>query len=126
VHFVHVILSSRPFGTAGTVSSSTALGRRKKNGETLDAWLFEAAIQPNDAWTFFARAEQVDQGELTPAHDICAVRKVSIGAIHDWRLSDDNQPGVGALFNGFDIPRPKSTSYGGAGGAMVFGRIKIG
>jgi hypothetical protein len=47
--------------------------------------------------------------ELAPGSTY-TVRKVSLGAIHDWRLSDDIKLGVGALINGFDIPAPLSAS----------------
>jgi len=118
-------LYGRAFGSAGFVSATGGWARKDKDGETLDAWLFESAIQFNDAWTVFARAEQVDQAELAPGN-IYTVRKVSIGAIHDWRLSDDIKLGVGALINGFDIPSPLSASYGDTGGGMAFVRLKIG
>ncbi len=88
------------------------------------AWLFEGSVQFNDSWAVFARAEQVDQAELAPP-SVYTVRKVSIGAIHDGRLSDDIKLGVGVLINGFDIPSPLSASYGDPGGGMAFVRLKI-
>ncbi|HRD27392.1 MAG TPA: hypothetical protein PLO65_03730 [Caulobacter sp.] len=118
-------LYGRAFGSAGFVSATGAWARKDKDGETLDAWLFESAIQFNDSWTLFARAEQVDQAELAPGN-IYTVRKVSLGAIHDWRVGDDIKLGVGALINGFDIPSPLAASYGDAGGGMAFVRLKIG
>ncbi len=54
------------------------------------------------------------------------MRKLSIGAIHDWRVSGDAKLGVGVLFNGFDIPGPLAATYGDAGGGVIFVRIKIG
>jgi hypothetical protein len=118
-------LYARPFGSAGLFTGTAAFGRKDKDGETLDAWLFEGAIQLNDAWTIFGRAEQVDQAELAPP-SIYTVRKVSLGAIHDWRLNDDIKLGVGVLINGFDIPAPLSAAYGDTGGGMAFVRLKIG
>jgi hypothetical protein len=118
-------LYGRAFGSSGFASATGAWARKEKDGDTLDAWLFEGAVQVNDAWTVFTRAEQVDQAELAPGN-IYTVRKVSLGVIHDWRLSDDIKLGVGALINGFDIPSPLSASYGDAGGGMAFMRLKIG
>ncbi|CAN1546756.1 hypothetical protein MCEMIH16_01993 [Caulobacteraceae bacterium] len=118
-------LYGRAFGSSGFASATGAWARKEKDGKTLDAWLFEAALQFNDGWTVFTRAEQVDQAELAPGN-IYTVRKVSLGAIHDWRLGDNVKLGVGALVNGFDIPSPLSTSYGDAGGGMAFVRLKIG
>jgi len=124
-------LYAKRFGSAGLVSSTAAWARKQKKPDDveLDAWLFEAAVQPDDRWTIFARAEQIDTDELTlggghgPVH---TVRKLSVGAIHDWRLSDNIKLGVGALINTFDIPSPLSSSYGDAGGGMAFVRLKIG
>ena len=124
-------LYARRFGSAGLVSGTAAWARKQKKPDNveLDAWLFEAAVQPDDRWTVFARAEQVDQDELTlggghgPAY---TVRKLSVGAIHDWRLSDNVKFGVGALINAFDIPSPLSASYGDTGGGMAFVRLKVG
>jgi len=124
-------LYARRFGSAGLVSGTAAWARKQKKPDNveLDAWLFEAAVQPDDRWTVFARAEQIDTDELTlggghgPAY---TVRKLSVGAIHDWRLSDSIKVGVGALVNGFDIPSPLSASYGDTGGGMAFVRLKVG
>ncbi len=54
------------------------------------------------------------------------MRKLSVGAIHDWRLSDTLKLGVGGLVNGFDIPAPLSAGYGDPGGGMAFVRLKVG
>ncbi|MES2034974.1 MAG: hypothetical protein V4466_12425 [Pseudomonadota bacterium] len=124
-------LYAKRFGSAGLVSGTAAWARKQKKPDDveLDAWLFEGAVQPDDRWTLFARAEQIDTDELTlggghgPAY---TVRKLSIGAIHDWRLSDSVKVGVGALINAFDIPAPLDSSYGDPGGGMAFVRLKVG
>jgi hypothetical protein len=115
---------ARSVGDNGKVYATGAFGRKRREGETLDAWLFEGAWVPNDAWTVFGRVEQIDAAELAPG--TFTVRKLSVGAIHDWRLGDDVKLGVGALINGFDIPDPLAASYGDAGGGMVFLRLKVG
>ena len=124
-------LYAKRIGSAGLVSGTVAWARKEKKPDDveLDAWLVEAAWQPDDRWTVFTRAEQIDTDELTPGGGhgpAYTVRKLSIGAIHDWRLSDSVKLGVGALFNSFDIPSPLAASYGDTGGGMAFVRLKIG
>ena len=106
----------------GWAAKAFVMVRSEASAERLEPRIAPAASAP---WTVFARAEQVDQAELAPGN-IYTVRKVSLGAIHDWRLSDDIKIGVGALINGFDIPSPLSASYGDTGGGMAFVRLKIG
>jgi len=124
-------LYARRIGSAGLASATFAWARKAKKPDDLqlDAWLVEAAWQPDDRWTIFTRAEQIDTDELTLGHGhgpVYTVRKLSVGAIHDWRLSEDIKLGVGVLVNGFDIPAPLSTGYGDAGGGMAFVRLKVG
>ncbi len=124
-------LYARKVGSSGLASATFAWARKEKKPDNLelDAWLLEAAWQPDDRWTVFTRAEQIDTDELNPGHGhgpVYAVRKLSVGAIHDWRLSETLKLGVGMLVNGFDIPAPLSASYGDAGGGMAFVRLKIG
>ena len=123
-------LYARRVGSAGLASATFAWARKEKKPDNLelDAWLVEAAWQVDDRWTVFTRAEQIDTDELSGhGHGpVYTVRKLSVGAVHDWRLSDNVKLGVGALVNGFDIPSPLSASYGDAGGGMAFVRLKIG
>lgn len=124
-------LYAKRIGSAGLVSGTFAWARKEKKPDDvqLDAWLVEAAWQPDDRWTVFTRAEQIDTDELTlgGGHGpVYTVRKLSVGAIHDWRLSDNVKLGVGALINAFDIPSPLAASYGDTGGGMAFVRLKIG
>jgi hypothetical protein len=124
-------LYARRIGSSGLASATFVWARKEKKPDNLqlDAWLVEAAWQPDDRWTIFTRAEQIDTDELTLGHGhgpVYTVRKLSVGAIHDWRLSEDIKLGVGVLANGFDIPGPLSTGYGDAGGGMAFVRLKVG
>jgi hypothetical protein len=122
-------LYSRRFGSNGVASATLAWARKDKvPGDTSQAWLAEGAVQPDDRWTIFARAEQVDQDELTPGlhhGPTYTVRKASLGVIRDWRLGDSVKIGLGALVNAYDIPAPLSASYGDPGGGMVFVRLKV-
>jgi hypothetical protein len=126
---------AQPVGTAGLVSATFAWARKEKKPDDvqLDAWLVEGAWRVDDRWTIFTRAEQIDTDELGHhgggggGHGpVETVRKLSVGAIHDWRLSDNVKVGVGALVNAFDIPSSLAHDYRGPGGGMAFVRLKIG
>jgi len=119
---------ARPVGDGGLFSATAAWARKDKvPGEALDGMLIEAAFRSNDAWTFFTRAEQVDQDELSgvehgPAY---TVRKLSLGAIRDFRVSELVKVGVGAQVSAFDIEEPLGSTYGDPTAATVFVRLKI-
>jgi len=119
---------ARRVGDSGLFSATAAWARKDKvPGEVLDAVLIEAAFQPNDAWTFFTRAEQVEQDELGeiehgPAY---VVRKVSLGAIRDFQVSEMVKLGLGAQVSAFDIEEPLGASYGNPTAGTVFVRLKI-
>jgi hypothetical protein len=119
---------ARRVGDSGLFSATAAWARKDKvPGEVLDAGLIEAAFMPNGAWTFFTRAEQVEQDELGeiehgPAY---VVRKVSLGAIRDFQVSDRVKLGVGAQVNAFDIEEPLGATYGDPTAGTVFVRLKI-
>ncbi len=110
----------------GPFSATAAWARKDKvPGEALDAALVEAAFRPAEGWTIFARAEQVEQDELSgpghgPAHK---VRKASVGAVRDFRVSEHVTFGVGGLASAFDAP--SSLGYGDPGGGMAFVRLKL-
>lgn len=110
----------------GPWALTAAWGRKDKTpGEALDAALLEAAFKPNEAWTVFARAEQVDQDELGGGHGpVFTVRKASVGAVHDWQVAEHVKLGVGGLVSGIDAPA--ALGYGSPAGGMAFVRLKIG
>lgn len=121
---------TRPVGDHGWWSTTAAWGRRSAEHGDLDAWLLESAIKPDDAWTVFGRLERVDNNELTSSagHHGRAetVGKLSIGAIHDWRLADHLKVGLGGLYAWNDLPRGLTPSYGrDPAGAMAFLRFKV-
>lgn len=124
-------LYARPVGAEGLVSASVAWARKEKSPDdaTLDAWLFEGAWRIDDRWTVFTRAERIDTDELGGhgGHGpVYTVGKLSVGAIHDWRLSRNVKVGVGALVNAFDVPSALAQEYRGPGGGMAFVRLKVG
>lgn len=115
----------------GSVSATVAWARKDKvPGEVLDAALLEAAFLPNDQWTLFGRAEQVDQDELSHEHEghgpAYVVRKVSVGAIRDFRVSEHVKVGVGAQISAVDVEEPLGATYGDPTAATVFLRLKVG
>jgi hypothetical protein len=118
---------TRRIGEAGWWSLTGAFSNKERSdGVSLDAWLAEGALHPNDRWTIFARAEQVETDEL----DHIAVRgvgRISLGAIRDFRLNDHAVLGVGALAQQHFAPDALEPSYDGdPQGAMAFVRLKIG
>jgi hypothetical protein len=119
-------LYSRPFGNGGSVSATLAWARKDRiPGDALQAWLFEGAVKPDEHWTVFTRAEQVEQDELAGHHGgVSTVRKLSVGAIYDLPLSDNVKLGFGGLASAFDVPA--SLGYDEPTGGMAFVRLKIG
>ena len=121
---------TRPLGSHGWWSSTIAWGRRRSEHQDLDALALETAVKPGGDWTIFARAEWTRNNELTfaggehgPAFD---VGKVSVGAVHDWRVADHLLFGVGGLYALDFAPSALEEAYGGdPRGAMAFVRLKI-
>jgi hypothetical protein len=120
-----------PFGDRGWWSSTLAWGRRSSSHVDLDAWVLESAVKLNDAWTVFSRGEWTQNNELVelgdhpgPTYD---VGKVSVGAVHDWRLAEHVKFGVGGLYAVNFVPGALKPLYGGdsPNGAMGFVRFKL-
>jgi hypothetical protein len=115
-----------PLGEDGAWSTTLAWGRKRHDGDGSDGFLLETALHPNAAWTLFARAEQIDSAELVPSAAPRDVRKVSLGALHDWRVAPLARLGVGGLFSWDHTPGALAAAYGDAPhGAMGFVRIRI-
>ena len=121
-----------PLGHGAWWSTTVAWGqRRSTGGPALAAEILETAVKPSDPWTVFARAEHTQNNELTgrggAAGPVYAVGKISVGAIHDWWLSDHTRLGVGGLYAFNFVPGALAPLYGGsdAQGAMAFVRLKL-
>ncbi|MND07367.1 hypothetical protein D3C83_292830 [compost metagenome] len=54
------------------------------------------------------------------------MRKLSAGAIRDFRVSEHVKVGVGAQLSAFDIEEPLGATYGDPTAATVFLRLKVG
>jgi hypothetical protein len=118
-------LYARPFRRDGAISATFAWARKDRiPGDALQAWLFEGALQPDQHWTVFTRAEQVEQDELAGHHGgVATVRKLSVGAIYDVPLRPHVKVGLGGLVSAFDAPA--SLGYDDPTGGMAFVRLKI-
>ena len=130
------IIYTRPIGTTGFWSTTFAWGRRidhepAEPSTSLDAFVLESAIHPNDRWTFFGRAERVDHDELLPAPGdfhgpAFTVGKLSAGAIRDVPIVDHLKVGLGALASRTFVPGGLSAAYGGdRWSGEVFLRFRI-
>jgi len=116
----------RPFGDHGTFAATAAWARKDKvPGPAMDAALLEAELMPNNAWTVFGRAEEAQQDELSGVEHgpIYTVRKLSLGAIRDFRVSEKVKVGLGAQVGAYDAP--KALGYDSPTSGTVFLRLKI-
>ncbi len=108
----------------GSWSTTLAFGHKTlTHGPALSAVLLESALQPDTRWTFFTRAEWVQENELAPG--VHSVGKVSLGAIRDFPVSRHAKVGVGALVSGYTLPQALKAAYGGPVSGMGFLRLKI-
>jgi hypothetical protein len=120
---------TRRVGEEGWWSTTLAFSNKERSdGVSLDAWLVEAALHPNDRWTFFARGEAIETDELGAHHGpVESVSRISLGAIRDFRLNENTVFGVGALVEQHFASSALEPSYDGdPQGAMAFVRLKIG
>jgi hypothetical protein len=115
-----------PFGKGGWWSSTLAYGSKRSSltHQALGGFLAESAIKPNDPWTFYARAETVENPELAASGLVENVGEVSFGAVHDWRVSKRLKFGIGVQ-QAFDFA-PSALGYGSdPRGTLAFVRLKI-
>lgn len=119
----------------GEVSFTGAFARKDTSEDvSLDAWLGEAAYRPGfGPWTVFSRFEAIETDELGdhvahghhgPVEDVI---RLSLGASHDFRLSDDVTLVLGASLTQNWTSGELSPLYDGDPmGALAFVRLKIG
>jgi hypothetical protein len=121
---------TQPIGEGGWWSATLAFGEKERSdGVSLDAWLGEAAWHPNQSWTVFARGEAIETDEhgAVPHGPVENVQRLSLGAIHDWRISEHAVFGVGALVQQHFASNALEPLYDGdPQGAMAFVRLKVG
>jgi len=101
--------------------TTLAYGRNKKSGPrhnvSQPGWLLESTYILRDTHTFFARAEQVTNGELfedgQPLHgQEFNIRKFSIGYIYDFAKTGSVKWGVGGLVGLLRAPSQLDPYYG--------------
>jgi hypothetical protein len=101
--------------------TTLAYGRNRKSGPGVDVtepgWLLESTYTVRDTHTFFARGEQVTNGELFMEGQALhgqefKIRKLSVGYIYDFIRSGPVQWGVGGLVGFNDAPAQLDPSYG--------------
>jgi len=118
----------------GTLSLTGAFARKESSEDvTLDAWLGEASLQPNEDWTIFSRVEAIETDELG-AHaghghhgEVENVWRASLGAARNFRLSESVVLALGASLTQNWTSGALSPLYDGDPmGAMAFVRLKIG
>jgi hypothetical protein len=126
-------LYAREIAPGWKLAGTLAWGRKTidHHGESLkdDAFAAEASLK-HGPWTIFGRGEMTENRELLdleehgPAYN---VGKVSLGAIHDFRLAENLALGVGGLFAVNFVPNGLEPLYGGNNpiGAMGFVRLKL-
>lgn len=119
-----------PVGQQGWWSTTLAWGRRT-SGHALDAWVAESALKPNPPWTVYGRFERVDNDELVSVPvgghgPDYTVSRLSLGAVHDWRVASHARLGLGAEYNWNMVPGLLKPLYGSdPRGVFGFIRLKI-
>jgi hypothetical protein len=103
--------------------TTLAYGRNRKSGPGVNVgepgWLLESTYVLRDTHTFFARAEQVDNGELLHEGDplygeVFRIRKLSVGYIFDFAKTGAVKWGVGGLLGFLRVPDALEPAYGSA------------
>jgi hypothetical protein len=114
-------------------ATTLAWGRKsiEDHGQRLkdDAYVTEASLK-HGPWTAFARGEMTENRELLeieehgPAH---TVGKVSLGALHDFKVAENLALGIGGLLAVNFVPDGLKGEYGSNNpiGAMGFLRLKV-
>jgi len=85
-------------GEESSIAATLAWGLKDlSDGTKLNGLVLEGTYKPSDPWSLFVRGEWVENAELAAAHRVSKVGQLSLGLVHDWRLSDNWKFGLGAL-----------------------------
>jgi len=110
------------------LAATVAWGRKTIEPHKDDAFASEVSVK-HGAWTIFGRGEIIENRELIEVEDGPAYRvgKLSLGAIHDFRVADHVALGLGGSFALNFIPSELASLYGGSSaiGTLGFVRLKI-
>jgi hypothetical protein len=108
-----------------SVAATLAWGlKHLSDGTGLNGALLEGEYHPVELWTLFARTEWEQNDELDAAGRVRDVGELSVGALHDWRVSEHWKAGLGALYTLDLVPAHIAPSYGpDPHGALAFVRV---
>ncbi len=108
----------------GSLATTAAWGlKQESDGIDLNGILLEAEYRL-DPWTLFARTEWEQNTELDARGRIRSVGDLTLGAIHDWPVTEHLKVGLGALYAFDFVPSAITPSYGSdPRGFMVFVRL---
>jgi hypothetical protein len=112
-------------GEGSSLAATLAWGLKQlSDGTDLNGVLLESEYKPAEPWTIFARSEWEQNNELTTSSAVEHVAKLTVGAIHDWRVAEHWKLGLGASYDFDFVPPALETSYGSdPHGSMVFVRV---
>jgi hypothetical protein len=117
---------NRPLA-AGNWQTTFAWGRNDRSpGRSTNSFLLESAVTLGDRNTFFGRAEQQQNDEITPLGEVFNVGKVSLGYIWDGVRIEGFRGGLGLLGSVALIPQELRGDYGDTPFSwMAFLRVRI-
>jgi hypothetical protein len=122
-------LYAREIAPGWKLAGTLAWGRKTVEGHSDDAFALESSLK-HGPWTIFGRGEMTENRELVDVDEHGPAQKVgklSLGAIHDFKIADHLLFGVGGLFAVNFVPGALEPLYGGGNpiGAMGFVRLKL-
>ncbi|MCL6740947.1 hypothetical protein LZ518_07360 [Sphingomonas sp. RB56-2] len=122
-------LYAREVAPGWKLAGTLAWGRKTIEHHKDDAYVAEASLK-HGPWTVFGRGEVTENRELVDAEEhgpAFSVGKVSLGAIHDFKLGDQVALGLGGLLALNFVPDDLKPLYGSSNpvGAMGFVRLKV-
>lgn len=116
----------------GLSQTTLAFGRNIPNrGIATNAYLIESSWVWSANNTVFLRAEKVDKNELFYPEDALAennfnIKKVSLGAVHDFKSTNDYTLGLGVVGSLYSFPNALDNFYGNdPKSLMFFMRVKL-
>jgi len=124
------VLYAREVAPGWKLAGTLAWGRKSVDHHKDDAFAAETSLK-HAQWTLFGRGEMTENRELvenTLTHGPAfRVGKISVGAVHDFRLAEHWSLGLGGLVALNFVPRGLAPLYGGSSpaGGMAFVRLKL-
>lgn len=109
----------------GLSQTTLAFGRNSPSeGRSTNAYLLESSWQWTSSNTVFFRAEKVDKNELFSedplSHTNFNIKKLSIGAVHDFTKNNGYTLGVGMTGSLYSYPNELDEYYGSSPKSVLF------